>query len=145
MCSIIRGVVFLSLGLLWIIRLHFLSSMQTFLKTRWKFASTWIVLAQISTSNSSRFVAFKLKYSKNMTFKIPISHFYQFYSLYKIQKRTKWITTTTFVIFQNMCSFMPLLRGPLCNRIVASWIKIKFSRSQCYRTCVTSAVFVKTR
>lgn len=124
MCSIIRGVVFLSLGLLWIIRLHFNSSMKTFLKTRWKFASTWIVLAQISTSNSSRCVAFKLKYSKNITFKIPIPHFHPLYSLYIIQKRTK----CPFVVFQNMCSFMPLLRGSLCNRIVTSWIQIRLWR-----------------
>lgn len=144
MCSIIRGVVFLSLGLLWIIRLHFLSSMQTFLKTRWKFASTWIVLAQISTSNSSRFVAFKLKYSKNITFKIPIPHFHPLYSLYIIQKKGQSESLGFLLYFKIFAALCHCLED-CCVSIVASWIKIKLWRSQRYRTCMTSAVFVKTR
>jgi len=48
--------------------------------------------------------------------------------LQKTMKRIIWL----FVIFQNMCSFMPLLRGPFCNRIVTE------SNVSVYSKCVLS-------
>lgn len=138
MCSIISGVVFLSVGLLWIIKPDFHSSMQTFFKTRWKFALTWIVFAQISTSNSSHFVAFKLKYSKNINFQIPIAHFHPFQRHYILKKKRRsqslglllYISKSIYHCFEVRC---------------VPESKSHCEDSQRNRICMTSAVFVKMR